>query len=170
MVDQPQEVWPFLETGRYVKTFDKIAELGAGGFGTVSKVRHKLDGRVYALKTIKMHIQFDPHCEKPIAQHPAMKEIDAISKLSHENIVGYKGCWVEADEPDCEHVKRILSKMGRRRGRVISIGDGIDESDEDDSDFALSAELERDVEVNAFNERAQLNESSSDGDLSSETE
>jgi translation initiation factor 2-alpha kinase 4 len=25
-----------------------------------------------------------------------MKEIEAISKLNHKNIVGYKGCWVEA--------------------------------------------------------------------------
>jgi serine/threonine protein kinase len=49
-------VWPFLETGRYLKTFDKLVELGQGGYGTVSKVQHKLDGRIYALKIIRMHI------------------------------------------------------------------------------------------------------------------
>lgn len=104
-------MWPFLETGRTLKTFDKIAELGKGGCGTVFKVQHKLDGRIYALKTIKMHIEFDPDAKKPIHNHPAMKEIEAISKLSHDNIVGYKGCWVEAEEPDRKIVERILLKQ-----------------------------------------------------------
>jgi hypothetical protein len=36
-----------------------------------------------------------------------MKEIEAMTKLSHENIVGYKGCWVEADEPDCKRLNKI---------------------------------------------------------------
>jgi len=81
IVDYPQEVWPFLETGRTLNTFDKIAELGQGGCGTVFKVQHKLDGRIYALKKIKMHVEFDPDAKKPIHNHPAMKEIEAISKL-----------------------------------------------------------------------------------------
>ena len=34
-----------------------------------------------------------------VLSHPAMKEIGAISRLNHDNIVGYKGCWVEAEEP-----------------------------------------------------------------------
>lgn len=38
IVEYPQEVWPFLETGRYTKTFDKLVELGQGGYGTVCKV------------------------------------------------------------------------------------------------------------------------------------
>ncbi len=29
-----------------------------------------------------------------------MKEIQAISNLAHKNIVGYKGCWVEAADLD----------------------------------------------------------------------
>lgn len=36
-----------------------------------------------------------------------MKEIQAISKLYHKNIVGYKGCWVEAGEPETDRLKRI---------------------------------------------------------------
>jgi hypothetical protein len=38
-------------------------------------VKHKLDDRIYALKKVKLHALFDPNCEKPILQHPAMKEI-----------------------------------------------------------------------------------------------
>jgi hypothetical protein len=75
-----------------------------------------------------------------------MKEIEAISKLSHKNIVGYKGCWVEADEPDRDRLQRIANKIKKRKGRhVASIGEGIDESESDDSQFALHAELEDEV-------------------------
>ena len=62
-----------------------------------------------------MHLQFDPS-ERPDARkrallsHPAMKEIEAISKLSHKNIVGYKGCWVEAGHPNATRINRIQAK------------------------------------------------------------
>ena len=46
--------------------------------------------------------------------HPAMKEINAISKLSHKNIVGYKGCWVEAEEPKGTIIQKVLNKLKRR--------------------------------------------------------
>lgn len=48
--------------------------------------------------------------KKALLSHPAMKEIEAISKLSHENIVGYKGCWVESEEPDLNRIDRIQQK------------------------------------------------------------
>jgi hypothetical protein len=54
--EHPQEVWPFLETGRTLKTFETICELGKGGGGTVCKAKHKLDGRIYALKKVKLHL------------------------------------------------------------------------------------------------------------------
>jgi hypothetical protein len=47
-----------------------------------------------------LHTKFEKNCEKQILEHPAMKEIQAISKLAHKNIVGYKGCWIEVDVPD----------------------------------------------------------------------
>lgn len=75
LVEQPQEVWPFLESGRAQKQFETLKVLGQGACGTVSQVRHKLDNRIYALKKIPLHTEFDPDCQEPILQHPAMKEI-----------------------------------------------------------------------------------------------
>jgi len=74
-----------------------------------------------------------------------------MTKLSHENIVGYKGCWVEADEPDRQRLDKISEKLKKRRGRhVASIDEGIDESSADDSQFALNAELGDEVERKAL--------------------
>jgi len=114
----PQEdIWPYIETGRREKTFEPITKLGEGGAGAVFKDRHKLDGKIYAVKVIRINVPYcKPECGNfemgdYVLSHPAMKEIGAISKLSHTNIVGYKGCWVEAQEPDQERLNKVLKKI-----------------------------------------------------------
>ena len=74
-------------------------------------MRNKIDNRIYALKKVPMHVRFDPDINGPNLQHTAMKEIEAISKLNHENIVGYKGCWVEAEKVDLNRLEKILSQI-----------------------------------------------------------
>jgi serine/threonine protein kinase len=50
--ERPQEVWPFIESGRFDKTFDVVSKLGEGAYGCVYHVKHKLDSNNYALKKI----------------------------------------------------------------------------------------------------------------------
>lgn len=69
-----------------------------------------------------------------------MREIQAISKLYHKNIVRYQGCWVEADEPDEVKLKKILKKSRRS----FNVG-GISEDQQDDSEFEMKMELEDEV-------------------------
>ena len=121
-----------------------VQKLGEGAYGCVHLVKHKLDSVLYALKKIKIHMEFNDNDSREdrkmaLLNHPAMKEIQAISKLSHKNIVGYKGCWVEAEEPDRKIVERILLKQQKRRGRYSpqSFEDKVEEINEDDSDFEL---------------------------------
>ena len=118
---KPQEdIWPYIETGRREKTFELVNILGEGGAGAVFKEKHKLDGKIYAVKVIRINVPYStPTSGKHemgdyVLSHPAMKEIGAISKLSHKNIVGYKGCWVEAEEPCQERLNKVLKKLQRR--------------------------------------------------------
>ena len=43
-----------------------------------------------------------------------MKEIEAISRLDHANIVAYKGCWVETCDLNQERLKKIALKIEAR--------------------------------------------------------
>lgn len=37
---------------RLSESFDLMKELGSGGFGEVYKVKHKFDGKIYAVKRV----------------------------------------------------------------------------------------------------------------------
>jgi serine/threonine protein kinase len=56
--ERDQEVWPFIESGRFEKTFDVVSKLGEGAYGCVYHVKHRLDGNSYALKKIKIHMEY----------------------------------------------------------------------------------------------------------------
>lgn len=80
---------------RYYSDFEELEFLGKGGFGEVVKVRNKLDNRFYAIKRIKLK-SFNQNLNKKL-----LREVLAISRLHHENIVRYYQAWLEGDEdPD----------------------------------------------------------------------
>ena len=144
------------------------------------QVRHKLDEQIYALKKIQMHLHFDPSelpesRKRSLLSHPAMKEIEAISKLGHKNIVGYKGCWVEAGTVDETRMTKIQAKQLKRKmrritnGADLSLKDGIDERDDDDSEWEF--DVKENEELNAqfemqsdliYNNDSDSNRSNSD--------
>ena len=69
-----------------------------------------------------------------------MKEIRAISKLSHKNIVRYKGCWIEAEIPDTARLSKIMKKIQKRTRS--NQDEEIEEDDLDDPEFVMRCELE----------------------------
>lgn len=160
VADKPQEVWPFIESERFEKTFDVVSKLGEGAYGCVFHVKHKLDANSYALKKIKIHMEYREgdsreDRKQALLSNPAMKEIEAISRLNHKNIVGYKGCWVEAQKPDLDRVKRIQEKQQKRKKKqyAFEVDEKICERNDDDSDyerdFFMAQELHHDVEKQA---------------------
>ncbi|CAG4972749.1 unnamed protein product [Colias eurytheme] len=85
--------WPLtrsgLEWSRYHKEFEELYFIAGGGFGSVFKARHRLDGVEYAVK--KVFIKSSD--VNSIMTHLA--EVKTIASLNHPNIVNYKAAWLE---------------------------------------------------------------------------
>ncbi|XP_010149750.1 PREDICTED: eukaryotic translation initiation factor 2-alpha kinase 1, partial [Eurypyga helias] len=77
------------QTSRYLNEFDEVARLGKGGYGTVYKVRNKLDGQFYAIKKINIKKATRRDCMK------VLREVKVLAGLQHPNIVGYHTAWME---------------------------------------------------------------------------
>ncbi|XP_072490265.1 interferon-induced, double-stranded RNA-activated protein kinase [Notamacropus eugenii] len=81
---------PYSNDERFLKDFTAITIVGSGGFGQVFKGRHRIDRNSYAIK----RVVFD--------NEKVRREVEALAKLDHENIVKYKHCWVGKDNYDPE--------------------------------------------------------------------
>lgn len=78
-----------LDWSRYLREFEELYFIAGGGFGSVFKARHRLDGVEYAVKKV---------CIKSsninsIMNH--LSEVKTFASLSHSNIVSYKAAWLE---------------------------------------------------------------------------
>src|SRR4051812_9718221 len=71
---------PLLATGERVAGFTVEAKLGAGGFGTVYRVRSE-EGRLYALKLLPLQ-----------AGEWARREVALLLGLKHAHVVGFDSC------------------------------------------------------------------------------
>ncbi|CAB3984769.1 eIF-2-alpha kinase GCN2-like [Paramuricea clavata] len=82
-------------SNRLRKDFDVLESLGKGGFGSVRKVRNKLDGRLYAIKKILLKSEKE--------EGSVIQEVELVSSLNHKNVVRYYGSWIEvAEAPESE--------------------------------------------------------------------
>lgn len=113
-------------TSRYMTEFDPIACLGKGGFGVVFQAKKKFDECEYAIKRITLP-------KRQTAKENMMREVKALAKLDHRNIVRYYNAWLEC--PPCdwqiEHDKELLSDFSSlvdnstsiqsRAGNVLAI-------------------------------------------------
>ncbi|XP_029927202.1 interferon-induced, double-stranded RNA-activated protein kinase-like [Myripristis murdjan] len=74
-----------LATASFTADFDSVERLGRGGFGHVYKARRKLEKRFYAVKIIRF-------------KEKAQREVEALAKFQHPNIVRYHTAWTEPSE------------------------------------------------------------------------
>ncbi|XP_008545915.1 eukaryotic translation initiation factor 2-alpha kinase 1 [Microplitis demolitor] len=74
---------------RYHSDFVELKFIASGGFGTVYKVRHRLDDHEYAVKKV---------CVTLDKVHKIIKildEVKTLAKLNHTNVISYKNAWIE---------------------------------------------------------------------------
>ena len=82
--------------------------LGRGAFGSVVKARDKFDSRIYAGMCLifdntflySWHPKVKKVRLKSTQSDKILREVNALSRLSHRNIVRYYTTWVEMAEPD----------------------------------------------------------------------
>eukprot|EP01135_Chromosphaera_perkinsii_P010509 Nk52_evm19s2152 gene=Nk52_evmTU19s2152 len=84
-----KEEVPVFASSRYLEDFEELGKLGDGGFGTVFKARNRLDGRVYAIKKVRLK-----NCDWSVYTK-VMREVKSLAHLEHENVVRYHAAWVE---------------------------------------------------------------------------
>ncbi|CAM4728084.1 unnamed protein product [Leuciscus chuanchicus] len=100
------------------QSFNVITELGKGGFGCVYKVKHKFDGKIYAVK-------------KVVLTGKADSEVKALARVDHPNIVRYITCW--SDSETCTSNK-VSNTSGSSSDVVTFDRSGCEENDDDDDD------------------------------------
>eukprot|EP00903_Cladosiphon_okamuranus_P014260 g13246.t1 len=115
----------------YRSQFKELENLGKGGFGTVVKVRNRVDRRLYAVKKVGLD-PFDKETNRKIR-----REVTTISTLIHKNIVRYYQAWLEGgggafpaavaeeeqDDDDDDNGGDTATSVGHDRGRKADMED-----------------------------------------------
>ena len=115
---------------RWKEDWEELELLGRGAFGSVVKARNKIDSRTYAGKydvsasNVAVHTPSVKKIRlKSTQSDKIFREVNALSRLSHRNIVRYYTTWVETAEPDVQ---------------VTSSDDSSAEYDTEERDFKTS--------------------------------
>jgi serine/threonine protein kinase len=86
-------------SGTFSSMFTIINKLKKGGFGTIYKAKHNIDGNEYAIKKIQFLVRSD----NPEKIMNRLKEVRCMSAMNHNNIIRYNTSWIEigniAEEP-----------------------------------------------------------------------
>ncbi|KAJ8978065.1 hypothetical protein NQ317_015872 [Molorchus minor] len=87
-------IWPTTEiNSHYLREFEEIEYIAGGGFGQVYRVKHKLDGAEYAVKSIAIR------SEGIESVRNYLSEVKTFASMNHPNIVQYKAAWLEIGPP-----------------------------------------------------------------------
>ncbi|CAL1266517.1 unnamed protein product [Larinioides sclopetarius] len=87
---------PISRIEKYNDAFDELEVIARGGFGTVCKARHKVDGGTYAVKKIIFEYRKDSDYVK------VMREVRNLSSLSNKYVVAYNNAWVQPVDEPCD--------------------------------------------------------------------
>jgi serine/threonine protein kinase len=95
LITQPNEIlinnMSKLSTlSRFKSQFSDIEYIGSGGFGSVYKVKNLIDDSNYAIKILSMNMIQEYYL--------ILREVRILSKLKHENVIGYYSSWIGVDD------------------------------------------------------------------------
>lgn len=86
-----------LGLSRYAAEFEEESIIGKGAYGAVYKVKHHVDGQVYAVKKIPLSASRLRQLQDGGMREldGILKEIRTLARLEHQNVVRYFGAWAE---------------------------------------------------------------------------
>lgn len=108
-------------TSRYATDFEPMHCLGRGGFGVVFQVRNKLDENEYAVKRITLPA-------KESSAERVKREVRALAKLNHTNIVRYYNSWLESPPPGWQDESLTLLQSGSEALSMSPFSHGAEET------------------------------------------
>ena len=114
-------------TSRYTVDFKELRQLGAGGGGSVFKVRNRLDRRLYAVKKVKMRVEggrFKDANKKRNAR--LRREVLSLSRLENRFCCRYYQAWVEGGSESSTEPSTIIASEHLYINESKSTGDGSD--------------------------------------------
>ncbi|XP_024870480.1 eukaryotic translation initiation factor 2-alpha kinase [Temnothorax curvispinosus] len=90
----------------YLTDFEPVDCLGKGGYGVVFEARNKIDDCNYAIKRIALSNSQD-------SRDRVLREVKALAKLDHHNIVRYFHAWLECPPSGWqeEHDQQWIDKL-----------------------------------------------------------
>lgn len=77
--------------GRYATDFEELRFLGKGGFGFVTKARHRVDRQLYAVKRLELR-------GSAMDRERLLQECALLPRLTHLHIVRYYQAWIETEQ------------------------------------------------------------------------
>ncbi|KAF2842242.1 kinase-like protein [Patellaria atrata CBS 101060] len=108
---QPLVDHPLVQTSRYQRDFTEVCTLGKGGYGTVYRAMHRLDGVHYALKKISLNpVRIQKiHDRGQLELDRLLNELRTIAHMDHPNIVRYYNGWIEYSPPEAQALPLPMS-------------------------------------------------------------
>jgi translation initiation factor 2-alpha kinase 4 len=84
-----------VDRARHRTDFVTLSELGHGAFGTTYKVKNRVDGREYAMKTVRLG---EGVCSAE--RNRVLREAEVLSRLSSKHVVRYYSAWIEKGDAE----------------------------------------------------------------------
>jgi len=104
---------------RYAADFEELRFLGRGGFGSVTKVRHRVDRQLYAIKRIEL---MGPQRERD----RIMQECALLPRLTHLHIVRYYQAWIEVERAEDSDAQARTGGVAKRCAVQLDTPEGDD--------------------------------------------
>ncbi|OAD62097.1 Eukaryotic translation initiation factor 2-alpha kinase 3 [Eufriesea mexicana] len=143
---------------RYLTDFEPVDCLGKGGYGIVFEAKNKIDDCNYAIKRIALP-------NSTYSRERVMREVKALAKLDHQNIVRYFNAWLECppakwqEKQDLQWINKLMSPNSDFTSEVTcsetkmndSVYINVNQSDQSSIDSACEIyELKHDVDEDSF--------------------